>query len=60
MRETDDLCLIYLGSSDTVAHVMEECPAFTEEIEAVGVGACLELWTKPVEAAEFLRVAGLV
>ena len=55
--ETDDLCLRCLGASYTVAHVIEECPALTQEREAAGVGACLELWTKP---AEFLRVAGLV
>ena len=49
--ETDDLCLRCLGASDTVAHVIEECPALTQECEAAGVGACLELWTKPAEAA---------
>ena len=36
--ETDDLCLICLGASDTVAHVIEVCPALTQEREAAGVG----------------------
>ena len=49
-----------LRASDTVAHVIEDCPALAQEREAAGVGTCLELCTKPADAAEFLRVAGLV
>mgnify|MGYP000498274895 CR=1 FL=1 len=58
--EPDDLCLRCLGAPDTVVHVVEDCPALTPEREAAGVTSCLDLWDKPVEAAEFLRAAGLV
>ena len=36
--ETDDLCLRCLGASDTVAHVIEECPALTKNVKPPGSG----------------------
>ena len=58
--EAEDLCLRCLGAPDTTSHVVEVCPSLSQEREAMGIVSCLDLWTQPVESADFLRVAGLL
>ena len=59
-RVFSDLCRRCLGAPDTLSHVMGVCPVLHLERETWLFDAERDLWTRPTQAAEFLRAAGLM